>query len=75
MTVRVARINWSDVGKVEAPGRYMFKFGWVTITEDDLTIWSQFLDATFALYEVSGDESNEFRLGTAHLGSEPEAAP
>lgn len=52
----VARVGWSNVGKVQEPGRYMFKFGWVTITAEDLAIWSQFPDSTFALYEVPASE-------------------
>lgn len=43
----------------------MFRFGWVTITTEDLAIWSQYPEASFALYEVPGSESgDEYRLGT-----------
>ena len=31
----VARVGWGNVGKVQEPGRYMFRFGWVTITAED----------------------------------------
>jgi hypothetical protein len=29
-------------------------FGWVTVTDDDLGIWSKFPRATFALYKTGG---------------------
>ena len=51
----------------------MFKFGWVTITADDLAMWSQFPGATFALYEVLGEMPNEYRLGTVDLGARLDA--
>jgi len=34
--VTVNKVNWSQAGQVTAPGRYMFKFGWLTITEAEL---------------------------------------
>jgi hypothetical protein len=52
----------------------MFKFGWVTITADDLAIWKQFPNAAFTLYSAgtttqpgveTGEE--EFRLGVFEL--------
>jgi hypothetical protein len=45
----------------------MLRFGWVTVTADDLHVWSQFPEATFALYEVSGEAENEYRLGSVEL--------
>jgi hypothetical protein len=50
----VARVSWSNVGKIQEPGTCMFRFGWVTITDEDLAIWAQFPEATFALYKVPG---------------------
>jgi hypothetical protein len=73
MAERVARVSWSDVGNIKEPGRYMFKFGWVTITADDLAMWSQFPGASFALYEVLGEMPNEYRLGTVDLGARLDA--
>jgi hypothetical protein len=69
MAITVARINWQNVGKVSEPGRYMFKFGWVTVTAEDLAIWSQYPEATFALYESPGPErlNDEYRLGSVQL--------
>lgn len=73
----VFRIGWKHVGLAQEPGRYRLSFGWVTISADDLQVWSLFSDATFALYEVSGAESNdEYRLGSVDLnipGSEAAA--
>ena len=65
----VARVSWSNVGKVQKPGTYMFRFGWVTITDEDLAIWAQFPEATFALYEVTGAEG--YRLGSVDLNTHP----
>jgi hypothetical protein len=72
----VARVSWGNVGNVQEPGRYMFRFGWVTITADDLAIWSQFPEATFALYEVASENGDEYRLGSVDLDRPPpDAAP
>jgi len=71
----VARVSWKQVGDVQEPGRYMFRFGWITITAEDLQIWRQFPEATFALYEVPGAEnSDEYRLGSVDLPA-PDATP
>jgi hypothetical protein len=64
----VNRVSWKQVGLVQEPGRYMLRFGWVTVTAEDLAIWTQFPEATFALYEVPGAEkSNEYRLGSIDI--------
>ena len=66
----VPKVTWSQVGKVTAPGRYMFRFGWLTITEEDLAIWRQFPHATFTLCEIAaGDQGNEFHLGSFDPGA------
>jgi len=76
----VNKITWAQVGLVTEPGRYMFKFGWLTITAEDLAIWKQFPDAGFTLYSMTiprpadGTETEEqageeFRLGTFELGA------
>ena len=41
-TVPVGKVTWQKVGRVTEPGRYMFTFGWVTVTAEDLAIWQQF---------------------------------
>ena len=71
----VNKISWQRAGGVTEPGRYMFTFGWLTVTEDDLAIWRQFPDATFTLvelpahYEEGADvvQAEEFHLGTFEL--------
>jgi hypothetical protein len=46
----------------------MFKFGWLTITADDLAIWKQYPTTEFALVRMAGTEAGEeFRLGTFDL--------
>jgi hypothetical protein len=70
----VNKISWQRAGAVTEPGRYMFTFGWLTVTEEDLKIWKQFPDATFTLVELpvpQGDaemvQAEEFHLGTFEL--------
>lgn len=69
MIMRVARVSRQNVGSVTQPGRYMFKFGWVTITAEDLAIWAHYPEATFALYEAPGPErlNDDYRLGSVQL--------
>jgi hypothetical protein len=49
----------------------MFRFGWVTVSLDDLTVWDQFPNATFTLVKTSAvtatDEAEEFHLGAFDL--------
>jgi hypothetical protein len=76
----VNKITWAQVGRVAAPGRYMFKFGWLTITADDLAIWEKYPTAAFTLCSTAkapqtSDEAEEvieeeFRLGTFELRSD-----
>ena len=73
----VNKITWAQVGRVTDPGRYMFKFGWLTITADDLAIWEKYPNAAFTLYgtakapepsdEAEEEAGEEFRLGTFEL--------
>jgi hypothetical protein len=77
----VNKITWQRAGGVTEPGRYMFTFGWLTVTSDDLKIWSQFPDASFTLVEMPAQtngqvdeneageqvEAEEFHLGTFEL--------
>ena len=69
----VNKVNWSQVGRVTEPGRYMFKFGWLTITAAELAVWRQFPQASFTLYKPSAAETeDDFRLGTFELPDNPE---
>jgi hypothetical protein len=75
--VMVNKITWQRAGGVTEPGRYMFTFGWLTVTPDDLAIWKQYPDAAFTLVELphgsneASDEAEirgeEFHLGTFEL--------
>lgn len=77
----VNKITWQRAGGVTEPGRYMFTFGWLTVTSDDLKIWNQFPDAAFTLVELPSDHeraeasdevhAEEFHLGTFDLPSPP----
>ena len=72
----VNKITWPQVGRVTEPGRYMFTFGWLTVTAEDLAVWEEFPNAAFTLFRTTtaaettepGDETvEEFRLGTFEL--------
>jgi hypothetical protein len=78
----VNKITWQRAGGVTEPGRYMFTFGWLTVTSDDLKVWNQFPDAAFTLVELpaqhddatkeaDGVRAEEFHLGTFDLPSPP----
>lgn len=49
----------------------MFRFGWLTITAEDLAVWEQFPSASFALVKTAAvaatDETEEFHLGAFEL--------
>ena len=72
----VNKITWAQAGRMTEPGRYLSKFGWLTITADDLAVWKQYPSAAFTLYErgatQAGDETKEeageeYRLGAFEL--------
>ena len=71
----VNKVSWQQVGHVKEPGRYMFRFGWLTITAEDLVVWNQFPDALFALVKTAAstatDENEEFHLGVFELREGP----
>jgi hypothetical protein len=46
----------------------MFKFGWLTITAEDLAIWQQFPATTFTLIPVNAGEDGEYKLGLFDIG-------
>ena len=75
-TLTAKKITWAMAGLAPAPGRYMFRFGWLTITADDLAIWQAYPNAAFTLTRTltsptaENDEETvgkEFRLGTFDL--------
>jgi hypothetical protein len=65
----INKITWAQVGRVAEPGRYMFKFGWLTITAEDLAVWKLYPNAAFTLLTraTAADGKDEFRLGTFEL--------
>ena len=72
----VNKVTWAQVGRVSHPGRYMFKFGWLTITAEDLAVWRAFPNAAFTLVRTTAPAppeteeqsvGEEYRLGTFEL--------
>ena len=74
MTV-VTKVTWQKAGLVTEPGRYMFRFGWLTVSAEDLAVWKQFPDAAFTLVkmpEQSGAQGGALQAGALeeyHLGA------
>jgi hypothetical protein len=67
--IRARKITWQQVGRVTEPGRYLYKFGWLTITPEDLAVWQSFPKASFALVAYPpGDCTDEYHLGSFELG-------
>jgi hypothetical protein len=65
MDPRLHKVTRAQVGGVTEPGRYLFTFGWLTITDADLAVWKRFPDAAFTLVAQSGaDAAEEYRLGS-----------
>lgn len=68
----VGKVTWQKAGRVTAPGRYMFTFGWLAITAEDLAVWEQFPNAAFTLVRVeTANDGDEYRLGSFDLGAGP----
>ena len=65
----VDKVTWQKVGRVTEPGRYMFRFGWLTVTDADLAIWRQYPDAQFTLVMLppAAGAEDEFHLGAFEL--------
>jgi hypothetical protein len=66
----IKKVTWAQVGRVAEPGRYMFRFGWLTITAEDLAVWEQHPNAVFTLVrtaKVTDEAGEEFRLGIFEL--------
>jgi hypothetical protein len=75
-TLTVKEVTWAMAGRVAHPGRYLFNFGWLTITADDLAIWRAYPNAAFTLIRTltappaeteEATAGEEFRLGTFDL--------
>jgi hypothetical protein len=63
----VNKVTWQQVGRVTEPGRYIFTFGWLTITAEDLAVWERFPQASFTLVQTATDAGEEFHLGAFEL--------
>jgi len=70
----VNKVTWQHAGRVTEPGRYMFRFGWLTVSADDLAIWQRYPEATFTLVNLlpKPDAPDEFHLGAFELPAGPE---
>jgi hypothetical protein len=69
--MRVNKINWDKIGRVTEPGRYKCFFGYLTVTSDDIEVWTRYPDATFTLITQMADEQpvgDEYRLGAFDIG-------
>ena len=69
----VNKVTWQKAGRVTEPGRYMFRYGWLTVTAEDLAVWQQFPDATFTLVQMPAqpEDAEEYRLGAFELPTTP----
>ena len=71
----VNKVTWQQVGHVTEAGRYMFRFGWLTIAPEDLAIWTRFPAASFTLVQTLSPplaaESDEaiVEIAEFHLGA------
>jgi len=65
----VDKVTWQQAGRVTEPGRYMFRFGWLTVTAEDLAVWEKLPNAAFSLVRTTAatDAGQEFRLGAFEL--------
>jgi hypothetical protein len=68
----INKITWQKAGRVNEPGRYMFKFGCLIVTADDLAIWRKFPNAAFTLYRTANEAEEEYRLGSFELTGSPQ---
>jgi hypothetical protein len=58
------KVTWQEVGRVAEPGRYLFKFGWLTVTAADIAIWQRHPDAALTLVAgLPGEITDEYHLG------------
>jgi hypothetical protein len=49
----------------------MFRFGWLTVTAEDLAVWAQHPNAVFTLVRVPNAETeDEFHLGAFEFGED-----
>jgi hypothetical protein len=68
--INITKITWQRAGRVTEPGRYMYRFGWLAVTAEDLAIWQQYPEAAFTLVElpdIADDGREQFHLGAFEL--------
>ena len=68
---RVNKIDWDKIGRVTEPSPYKCFFGYLTVTSDDIEVWTHYPDATFTLITQRADEQplgEEYRLGLFDIG-------
>jgi hypothetical protein len=55
----------------------MFRYGWLTVTADDLAVWQRFPDASFTLVNLPSDPDapEEFHLGAFEIPPHPSGPP
>jgi hypothetical protein len=65
----ISKVTWTQAGQITEPGRYMLRFGWLTVSAEDLAIWKQFPNATFTLVSAEpSTDGDEYRLGSFDIG-------
>jgi hypothetical protein len=72
--MRVNKINWDKIGRVTEPGRYRCFFGYLTVTSEDIEVWTQYPHATFTLISRPTSEQSvgeDYRLGAFDIGDPP----
>jgi hypothetical protein len=69
------KISWKKAGHVVEPGRYMYRFGWLTVTAEDIAVWRQYPQAEFTMLLLprpSGESATDDALAGLdeyHLGT------
>lgn len=70
--MRVNKITWDKIGRVTAPGRYRCFFGYLTLTLEDIEVWTRYPDATFTLISAAPTDEwvgEDYRLGVFDIGN------
>jgi hypothetical protein len=73
--LRVNKITWDKIGRGTEPGRYRCFFGFLTVTQEDIDVWSRYPEATFTLIaRLPTEESvgEDYLLGSFDIGSPPQ---
>ncbi|MET3973584.1 hypothetical protein ABIB94_007918 [Bradyrhizobium sp. JR7.2] len=73
--MRVNKINWDKIGRVTEPGRYKCFFGYLTVSSEDIEVWTRYPDATFTLIaRRTTDQSlgEDYLLGAFDIGNPQE---